>query len=182
MTELFFSPQRPFYHSTLLMRLDKIDREVYAQFIVSMFGKYQKQISVEVAKEMLDWTNTHTFYVQQLCNRVFATAIDKVTTDLWKNEARILLEEQEPFFFTLRNMLTKPQWNFLKAIAAEKIVYQPTARAFLAQYNLGTSATVLRSLKTLLDYELVVNTVDAEGKSYYCVYDILFQRWSETIR
>ncbi len=182
MTELFFSPQRPFYHSTLLMRLDKIDREVYAQFIVSMFGKYQKQISVEVAKEMLDWTDTHTFYVQQLCNRVFASTIDIATSDLWRREAQILMEEQELVLFTLRNMLTGPQWNLLKAVAIEKILYQPTAKSFLARHNLGTSATVLRSLKTLLDYELIINTVDAEGRSYYCVYDVLLQRWAETIR
>lgn len=180
MTKLFTSPQRPFFRSTLIMKLEKLEQEVYLDFIVSIFARYKKTIGPEVAREMLDWTNTHTYYTQQLCNRVFASTIKDVTSDLWKRQALLLLKEQESVFFTLRNMLTKPQWKLLKAIAGDKMVYQPTAKGFLSKHDLGTSATVLRSLKTLADYELVIKDFDAAGNLYYTVYDVFLQRWTES--
>jgi hypothetical protein len=180
MSELFFSPNRPFYHSTSALHLEKIDSEVYASFIHSMFKKFNKTINIEIAHQILQWTDNHTFYVQQLCNRVFASTSNEVTSELWKNEAKKLMEEQEQSFFTIRNMLTTPQWNLLKAIAIDSCVYHPTSGDFLMKHKLGTSATVLRSLKTLLNYELIIRIFDKEGKTYYCVYDVTLKRWVET--
>jgi len=161
------------------MKLEKINHETYCNFIISIFNKYKKTISAEIANEMLEWTNVHTYYVQQLCNHVFAATIKNVTADLWKNQAYQLLNEQQAVFFTHRNMLTRPQWQLLKAMAHEGAVYQPTANVFLNKYHLGTSATVLRSLKTLLNYELIVKEFDANGNPYYSVYDVFMQRWAE---
>ena len=75
-------------------------------------------------------------------------------------------------------MLTKPQWELLKAIAAEQGVYHPTSSDFIARNGLGSPATVLRSLQSLQDKELVYREADKEGESYYSLYDILFARWS----
>ncbi len=179
MSELFTSPQRPFFRSTQIMKLEKLNSEIYRNFIISIFNKHKKIITPPVAGEILEWANTHTFYVQQLCNRVFASTIKEVTTSLWKYQAHLILAEQEQVFFTLRNMLTKPQWRLLKATAHEGVVYQPTAGYFLNKYQLGTSATVLRSLKTLTDYELIIKYFDATGTLNYCVYDVFLQRWAE---
>ena len=75
--------------------------------------------------------------------------------------------------------MTTTQWNLLKAIAHEGIVTKPTANAFLQKHKLGGSATVLRSLKSLVLYELVYTEFTTEGEKYYSVYDVLFQRWSQ---
>ncbi len=179
-SELFTSPKRPFFRSTQMLKLEKLNHTVYRNFIVSMFKKYNKEISVAIVNEMLEWTNNHTFYVQQLCNRVFAVSPKKATSKIWKQQAYLLLKEQETVFFSFRNMLTNPQWQLLKAIAHEGVVYQLTANQFLKKFDLGTSATVLRSLKTLIGYELVYNEFDTKGKQYYSVYDVFFQRWTES--
>jgi len=178
-SELFASPKRPFYRSTQMMKLEKLNRDIYGEFIVSMFSKYNKKISAEIVHEILEWANLHTFYVQQLCNRVFSATSKNVTNTIWKQQAYDLMHEQESVFFAYRNMLTTPQWQLLKAIAQEGIVYQPTSKSFLTKYNLGTSATVLRSLKTIHSYELVYSEFDNKGTRYYSVYDVLFQRWME---
>jgi AAA+ ATPase superfamily predicted ATPase len=179
MNELFTSPKRPFFRSTLMMKLEKLNHDVYRDFIVYLFHKYKKEISPVIASDILEWSNTHTFYVQQLCNRVFAATPLKVTATIWKQEAYLLLKEQEAVFFAYRNMLTNPQWQLLKAIAHTVRVYQPTSKEFLNKFRLGTSATVLRSLKTLQGYELVYNEFDTNGIQYYSVYDVFFQRWTE---
>lgn len=76
-------------------------------------------------------------------------------------------------------MLSIPQWSLLKAIAKEGIVYQPTSGQFIASHQLNSSATVLRSLKTLMKYELVYSDYNEEGVLFYGVYDIFLQRWAE---
>ncbi len=177
MTELFSSPKHPFYRSTQMMKLEKIDKNVYRDFIVEQFKKYKKEINPDTAMEIISWTNTHTFYVQQLCNRVFSATKKKATTETWKLQARSLLLEQELLFFSYRSMLTRNQWQLLKAIANKNIVYHPTSKEFFKTYDLGTSASVLRSLKALIDYEVVFTDFDDEGKKYYSVYDVLLQRW-----
>ena len=179
MTELFTSPKRPFFRSTQILKLEKINQQEYCNFIVTLFKKYKKDISPELAIEILDWSDTHTFYVQQLLNRVFAATKKKVTAEIWKLEASQLLKEQESLFLGYRNILTSPQWHLLKAIAHEGKVYMPTSRHFLTTYQLGTSATVLRSLKTLSDNELVYSDFNQQGEQFFSVYDVWLQRWSK---
>ena len=180
MTELFSSPKRPFFRSTQIMQLGKLNRETYCKFIISMFQKYNKKISSETACEIIEWSNVHTFYVQQLCNRVFSSSDQNITSAIWKEQAYLILKEQEQVFFSYRNMLTNHQWQLLKAIAHERKVFQPTSKDFLNKHKLGSSATILRSLKSLQGYELVYHDFDAEGNKYYSVYDVFFQRWMES--
>ncbi|MFV0482987.1 MAG: AAA family ATPase [Bacteroidales bacterium] len=179
-TELFTSPKRPFFRSTQMLKLEKIDKTVYSKFICSSFKRHGKKIPLKVARSMVDWANTHTFYVQLLANRTFSATDVAAGEETWKEQAHLHLKEQEMFFFSQRNMLTKPQWKLLKALAHEGITYQPTGKDFLDRYKLGTSATVLRSLSTLLKYELAYKEYDTDGKLYYSVYDVFMQRWAET--
>jgi uncharacterized protein len=177
MAELFTSPERPFYRSTSIMKLEKLDSAVYRDFIVSRFRDYQKDIDPAIAEDILRWCDIHTFYVQQLCNRVFAATFKQVTPELWKEQAFELLKEQEIIFLGYRNLLTTHQWNLLKSIANEGKVYQPTGMEFSTKHALYNSATILRSLKSLLKYELVYKNFDSKGLQYYSVYDVFFQRW-----
>lgn len=179
MTELFASPKRPFFRSTQILKLEKLNHDVYRDFIVKLFQKYNKEISPSIAGDILEWANTHTFYVQQICNLVFSATAKKVTDASWKHQAYLLLKEQESLFFGYRNILTNPQWQLLKAIAHEEKVYQPTSKEFLYKYHLGTSATVLRSLKSLQGDELIYSEFDNRGVPYYSVYDVFFQLWSK---
>jgi AAA+ ATPase superfamily predicted ATPase len=177
MTELFTAPQRPFFRSTSVLKLEKLDFTVYRDFIISQFNDYQKEISSSIVEDMLTWGELHTYYIQQICNRVFAATVKEATPDVWKEQASELLKEQEIVFIGYRNILTIHQWKLLKAIARERKVYQPTGIEFSSKYSLMNSATVRRSLQSLQQYELIYKDLDSEGKSYFSVYDIFFQKW-----
>jgi len=177
MTELFASPKRPFFRSTSILKLEKLDLEVYRDFIVAMFHKYKKEMSPEIAEEILRWGNVHTYYIQQICNRVFTATAKQVTPELWKQQVYDLLKEQEIVFFGYRSLLTRIQWQVLKAIAREEMVYQPTGNEFMGNHNLTNSATIIRTLESLQQYELIYKDFDAEGRSFYSVYDVFFQKW-----
>lgn len=177
MTELFSSPGRPFFRSTMMMKLGKIDSMKYSIFIKKMFSKGDKEISPAIVSDILNWSHHHTYYVQRLLNRVFSATIKEVTDEIWKNEASLLLKEQESVFLLYRNMLTTQQWQLLKAIAYEGPLESPTAGALIARYRLGSSAAVLRSLNALIEKELVYFDYSKENKKSYDVYDIWFKQW-----
>jgi AAA+ ATPase superfamily predicted ATPase len=177
MNELFADPSRPFYRSTQFLKLGKIDREKYHAFISTKFGDHSKQIDDGTIESVLDWTMGYTYYVQLLCNRIFLSSRKRVHPNLWKEEAMRLLKEQEFMFYSYRDGLTTSQWNLLKAIAREGIVEKPTAHDFTTRHKLGTSATIVQSLRSLQKKELVFRDMDSKGKPYYGVYDVLFSRW-----
>lgn len=179
MTDLFSNPGKPFFRSAQYLKIEKIPENEYADFINARFEENKKRISEKVVEEILRWTNCHTYYVQLLCNRVFLHSEKNITSKIWQEEAFKLLKEQETVFYQYREMMTNPQWQLLKAIAKADQVFEPTSKEFIANYHLGSPSTVLRSLESLLKKELIYKERDASGKSYYGVYDVLFQRWIE---
>jgi len=181
MQDLFSNPSKPFFRSTAFLHLEKIDFEIYRDFIVDQFATHKKQISPQIVEEILEWTHSHTYYVQLLCNRVFAHSKKVVKKSIWQEEAQRLLKEQEMVFFTYREMLTKSQWKLVKAIAKEAKVYNITASSFIKPNDLGSSSAILRAANSLLKKELIYKEMDENGRYYYSVYDILFQRWLATL-
>lgn len=179
MTQLFTDPSRPFYQSAGFLKIEKIKPEAYTSFIRHHFENAGITISLETIDAMLNWADHHTYYVQLLCNRVFASAQRKMGDEFWKTQAAQLLQEQEIVFFKYRDLLTKHQWNLLKAIAHEGTVYYPTSKDFIAKHELGSPATVLRSLHALTEKEMIYSDYSTEGKLFYSVYDVLFRRWMQ---
>jgi len=177
MMDLFSNPSRPFYRSAGFLKLYKIAEKDYISFILKKFQDQDRKMAVDVAREIMAWTQGHTYYVQLLCNRIFRTGTRQITKETWMAEAFDLLKEQEMFFINYRDLLTNQQWQLLKAIASEETVTTPTSNEFVSKYHLGSPSTVLRSLKSLLGSEMIYKDYNTDGKSFYAVYDILFQRW-----
>lgn len=181
MNEMFANPSKPFFRSTVFLQLGKIDFDSYQQFIVRKFKLFNKEISKTVVAEILDWTTIHTYFVQLLCNRIFINSGDKITSETWHNEALRLLDEQQPVFLSYRDILTREQWKLLKAVANEGKVYSITSKKFIQNYSLGSSATVIRSTKSLQKKSFIYSQYDSDGNRYYQVYDVLFQRWIQNL-
>lgn len=178
MAEMFTDARSPFYESTRCLYLEKIDRDVYAEFIVKMFEKGKKTVTQDALEFILDWTKLHTFYTQSLCNHVFMKSGSKIgKSDVFRSAAQIL-KENEQTFIQWRDLLTSNQWNYLKAVAKEKSVEKPYATSFLQKYGIGTSANSQRLLETLTDKELILANSTLEGVSY-SVYNVFLSRWLE---
>lgn len=177
LSSMFSDPGRPFFKSASPLQIGKINAEKYAAFIQNTFHTHGKTMEENVVNEILEWAMCHTYYVQLLCNRVFLNGRKSIDTRLWQNEAAKILKEQEPFFYHYRSLLTQQQWKLLKAIARDIKVYEPTSKAFVGGHQLGSPATVLRSLEALQSKELIYKEYHGDGKEYYSVYDVLFQRW-----
>lgn len=177
--EMFASAKRPFYASSQLMPLTYIAPEEYAIFIETHFRNHRRKFPPEQIQQLLTWTRCHTYYVQMTCNKLFGTGEKQITESVLLSTMGQLLQMQESLFYTYRELLTGPQWDLLKAIAREDKLHAPTAQHFLQKHHLGGAATVSRSLKSLLDNELIFRVPDPEGKGFYQVYDVFLSRWLE---
>lgn len=176
MTEMFSSSKRPFFASTRLLFLEKLDASEYGEFIKHHFEKSNKRIAEEAIHFILDWTKRHTFYTQNVCNAVFSKGEEHISLEDVKKVISEILKENEPFYFQYRQFLTDSQWNFLIALAKEEEVIQITAQKFINTYSIGTPANSKRILQSLLDKELILR-IQNENTTIFQIYDIYFMRW-----
>ena len=177
---MFSNAKRPFYASTQFMFLDKIDAKKYTSFIEKQFQKNNKSIDKEVIKFVLDWTRTHTFYTQSLCNMIFSMNEDDAAIDikLAKEACLELMKRNEPVFFQYKELLSASQWRYLIAVAKENTVEQPSAKSFLMKYKIGTPTDSQRLKQSLLDKDLILETT-TKDRTFYQVADVFFSRWLE---
>ena len=171
---MFSDHGRPFYQSTDMMELGPIEHENYVEFIIKKFAESKRKLSIESADRILDFCRHHTYYVQLVCNRLFARGIKN--PDEWYVERLFqeILQENKSVYFNYRKLLTSNQWNLLNGIAKEKGAKKVMSGEFIKRYNLGTPSSVQTSLLAMQDKEMVF---EEEGRWY--VYDVFLSRWLE---
>lgn len=93
MTDIFENVKSPFYHFGGLMRLQKLPRAEFEEFLQTRFEPIFHEASKELADKVLDYTDCHPYYSQQLAfhiwqigmlqpakQDVFQAAIDEIIT------------------------------------------------------------------------------------------------------
>ena len=170
---IFSDYGRPFYQSSDIMDLQRLETNEYTKFVVKFFKDEHREIDENLVKTYIEYYDNHTFYIQYFFNRLYATGKEKLTINDFSICRDSILKEKENIFYTYRNLLTKAQFTLLKSIANEKDLKQPNAKVFLHKYKL-TASSVNRTLKALLDKEMVYNE-----SGIYKVYDVFLSKWLE---
>jgi hypothetical protein len=172
---MFGDATRPFYQSSEMMFLSEIPVEQYRSFIKGLFEEKGRLVDVDVITELLRWCRGHTWYVQFTANRLFETGRN-IDTENLRNTIREIISGNEPFYLEFRNLLTRHQWQLLRAIASTDGIEKLTSGNFIRRYNLTNASTVKRSVNSLIDKEMVFRKEDK-----YYVYDVFLARWLEMI-
>lgn len=174
LVEIFSSAKRPFFASTQFIHLEPIDRGIYKQFIQAKFAEGKRIIDGESIDYILDWTKGYTFYTQSVCNRLYNYKKIDITTV--KVACNNLLTENETTYLQYRKLITSKQWDFLVALAKEENITQVYTSDFLKKYNLGTPSSTSRILKSLIEKELILESIGI-NETNYCIYDVFMMRW-----
>ena len=98
MSDMFIGEKSPFYESAAIYPIGQISKESYSSFIMRCFSEAGRTISDEAIEYILEWTLSHTYYTQFLCNRVFATSGERVDIPEVKAAIRAILEENAESF------------------------------------------------------------------------------------
>lgn len=171
MTDIFYSPAKPFFQSVISHTLQPIPMETYIDFAGRMFAKKGKMIDKFTIRLVYSMFNGCTWYMQMIMNELFAL-MDKDTVctpeyiDIaWEN----IVLAQEDRFISIMHSLAHKQKQILEAIAKEKTVEGITSSEFIKRHNLVSASSVQAALKPLLKNDIVINE---DGK--YRIYDYFF--------
>jgi hypothetical protein len=172
LASMFEDYSQPFYQSTDMLYLDKIEAATYKNFISMKFSNDKINLTREIPDLILDKTRNHTYYVQYYCNQLYSSgyaSINKEISELvWNN----VIKEREGIYYNYRNLFTVLQFNLLRSIAAEGSVRQPLSQEFLHNYDLPTPSSVKTALDTLIEREFI-----HFDKDQYFVTDVFFSDW-----
>jgi hypothetical protein len=172
MTQIFNSPERPFYQSTSSMGLNPLHEEIYYGFARQFFEAKKGSLSQEVFHTLYQRFNGITLSIQQILNRLYETE-KHVSSEQQVNEAvQHIVSRSSMQYETLVLFLTDNQLSLLKAIAKAELVKSPQSAEFIQKYELPSPSSVKTALTLLEDKDLVYHNADG-----YMVYDRFFSIW-----
>jgi len=169
---MFSDYGKPFYQSSEMLNLGKINSKTYKEFIHTWFEKSKRTIEQSALDLIMKYTQVHTFYVQYLCNKLYGLPAKNITFDTVTDTLLKILEENEVIYFNYKVLLTGNQFRLLEAIAKEGGVSKPTSKDFIGKYHLGTPSSVGAAMNALFKKEMIFKENDLIK-----VYDIFFSLW-----
>lgn len=174
MGEMFSSPARPFYQSASTLSLKPIPLDVYSPFITNHFALNGYNISTEAIEYLYQKFEGTTWYIQKICNEMFAYADSGTTCSICDVDHAIntALEEKDDTFQDLMTRLTINQKSLLIAMAHADKDFQPTSGSFIKKYKLSSTSSVQRSMNALQEKDLITNV---NGR--YSIYDYFLELW-----
>jgi uncharacterized protein len=176
MQSMFTDQSRPFYNSAQLYDLQAIDRDEYEAFIQGFFATSSSKMDKVIIQDIFEWTRMQTYYVQLLCNKLYAKQ-QMVDPELLAEVKHEMVQQEAPVFSSYLELFTDTQWKVLKAIALEEKVQSPQSQEFVKIHNLGAASSVATALKVLLTKGFVVYE-----QQQYQLHDTLLMRWIQSLQ
>lgn len=170
LSDIFNNSSKPFYRFGDILLLPKIKREKWINYIVERFIQTKKSISPEMAGQIADLMDNHSWYVQQLSHYTWHNSKKSASEQNLYDALLEVIHANSPLFQREIEFLSSTQVNLLKAIARQE--KQLSSQATLKKYNLGTSANVVKNKQVLLNAELI----DIQG-GIVTFLDPVFERW-----
>ncbi len=172
LSSMFSDYGRPFYQSTDILFLERLNLEVYAAFIENHFAAGGIKITNQCIVERLKAYDNYTFYVQYFFNKLYALHKKTITENDINEVAREIVFERESIYYNYKNLLTNNQFALLRAMARDGGVREPNAGGFIRRHNLPQPSSVNRALHSLIAKEMIY-----EEGGVYKVYDLFFSQW-----
>ncbi len=169
--EMFSDPERAFYKSAKVYPLPSISTEELVNFICKRFKSSSKKISNLLAKEIVNLSKNIPYYVQMLSSTIWLNVSDEVKDGDIKNALEETLLSQNELFYSWHDFCSPHQRAVLNALVKTDEIFSQDTRLL---YNLGSSASVQTSLRSLMKNGLVT-----KDNSKYHIVDPFFQIWLE---
>lgn len=172
MEEMFASAKRPFYQSTQIIILNEIPLENYYAFAQRFFAQVNREFPKEAFEYLYEMESGHTWYIQSILNRMYEKKTKRINIEMVNECVDDILNEMETIYQSNLTLLTNNQVELLKAIASEGSVKSVNSNDFIKKHHLKTPSSVNVALKSLINKELIYNTMEG-----YIVYDRFFGKW-----
>lgn len=171
--DVFSNYAMPFYKFGDILFLEKIATEEWVSFIQKRFQDTGKEISSSDAEQIAVLAENHSYYVQQLAQQVWFRTEKRATDQIVENAFEDIINQLSLLFVNMTEVLTTRQLSLLEAILKQE--KQLTAKATLANYNLGTSANVIQLKRRLIELDVID---EIQGKIEFL--DPMYKHWLAT--
>ena len=171
MTDIFYSPVKPFFQSVISQSLKPIPMETYVEFAGRMFSQRGKILDRAAAETIYRMFDGCTWYMQMMMNEMFALTKEGMicTTEYidfaWDN---IIMAQEDRYQAILYGLAPK-QKQLLQAIARDRTVEGITSSDFIKRHRLVSASSVQAALKPLLKNDIVTCE-----DGIYRIYDYFF--------
>jgi len=172
MSQIFYSPERPFYQSTLSMGLDPLHEEIYYDFARHFFEGKKGSLGQDVFHYIYQRFEGVTRNIQLMLNRLYETERHVIKFNQVDEAIRHIVNRNSMQYEELVGFLTDNQLAVVKAIAKEGLVESPQGADFIKRYDLSGPSSVKTALDVLADKDIVYRT-----PAGYIVYDHFFAIW-----
>lgn len=174
MAQMFLSPSKPFYQSTVSMGLEPIPKTTYIDFAKRMFLKGGKEISDQTVEQVYDLCRGITWYIQMLLNELYAMTKKEIQCmpECIDEALRNVVQVQELSYRELLATIPTKQKSLLYAIVKEHGAKNITSSAFIQKHKLLSASSVQAALKGLVEKDIVMQQ-DATWR----VYDVFFEQY-----
>lgn len=172
MSQIFYSPERPFYQSTVSMGLAPLHEEIYYDFARRFFEEKKGSISQDVFHDIYQRFEGVTRNIQLMLNRLYETERHVTKTEQVDEAIRHIVNRNSMQYEELIGFLTDNQLAVAKAIAKDGLVESPQSTNFIKRYDLPSTSSVKTALDVLTDKDIVYRTPVG-----YIVYDHFFALW-----
>ena len=165
MTDIFENVHSPFYHFGGLMRLQKLPRAEFEEYLRTRFEPVFHKQAQELTNQVLDYTKCHPYYTQQLAFYMWQIRV-------LEPEKRNVMDAAIQEIITTHDLSYERIWlNFNRTDMW--ILFRLAANAELQTGEYRTS-TIYSALKRLQHAGHVIYT------DHYEIEDPFFQEWLRT--
>lgn len=162
MTDIFERKKSPFYHFGELMRLKKIPREDFFDYLSKRLAKCYPDHFENIANQILDYTNCHPYYTQQLAANVWQIGMLQFDKDNPVDSAiKHIVETHSLDYERLWLNFNRTNKWILQHLATEKSLHDGEYR----------TSTIYSALKKLQKFGYVIYT------NRYEIEDPFFRQW-----
>ena len=174
MSNMFYSPSKPFYQSAISMGLEPIPINTYTDFAIRLFEGNGRHVDKSVVEAVWQKYDGYTWFIQMMMNELFALTLpgEICRSERIVEAQRNVIMSQENNYMTLLSQLPPKQKIVLQAISKEGIARNITSSGFIKKYNLNSASSVQAAVKLLLKNDMITQTDNA-----YRVYDYFFSEW-----
>jgi hypothetical protein len=168
--EIFEKKNSSFYRFGTLMTLGKIKKDKFRLFLEEKFGDITAN-SKELSEEILDISDSHPYYTQQLASTVWELLVRSgLSSGIVEAAANEIVQSHDNDYERLWNTLNRTDMTVLNGMSASDI--SPLSDDFSKQYGTGATSTVFSALQRLTQKGILL-----KEKSIYTIDDPFFKRW-----
>jgi uncharacterized protein len=170
MLEIFKEESRAFYRFGDLFLLEKIPERHWLKFIEQSFENTGKSINRNLIEKMIQLTDNHPDYLQQLCHNVWNATESELTLRIIDEAMDLVVRSNALHYQDICDALSNTQLNLIYAILAGET--QLTAAETMRKFKLGTPRNVIKNKIILSEKDIV----EIHG-NFISFNDPVFEHW-----